>query len=346
MAGLKVDALLVTDINNVFYLSGFTGSTAAVLVTGDSSTILVDPRYSVQARKECPQTEVRDFSNMSLCKAASGLIAEAKPGIVGFESDNLTVTAYRDLRKQIDRATKLKGTRGVIGKLRMVKDLHEIELIRLASEISDATFDAVCREVKPGMTEREIAIFIDFTMRKLGASKPGFDTIAAAGPGAAEPHHQPTDAVLEKGQMLKLDFGATRAKYNSDLTRTIFFGEPDAKQREVYQIVLDALLQATAAIAPGKTGKEIDAVARDYITSKGYGDKFGHGLGHSLGIVVHDGPGFSTMSEIILEPGMVITVEPGIYIEGWGGVRIEDDIVVTETGVEVITKAEKGLVVV
>lgn len=343
MAAQGLNALLVTNINNVFYLSGFTGSTAALIVTHQESYVLVDPRYSIQARAECSSTEVRDYTGKSTIAAAADLANEIKTASIGCEADSLTVTSYRAFRKALDTSTKLRTTRGLIERLRRIKDEHEIALIRKAAEIADATFLSVLAEIKPGMSEKDLALLIDSTLRKLGADKEAFDTIAACGPNAACPHASPTDAILKPGQLVKMDFGAAYRKYNSDITRTVCLAEPTAKQREVYQIVLDAQLKAIAAVAPGKPGKEIDAVARDYIASKGYGDNFGHGLGHALGIEVHDGPGFSTMNDITLEPGMVITVEPGIYIEDWGGVRIEDDVLVTETGVEVITKAPKEL---
>ena len=191
------------------------------------------------------------------------------------------------------------------------------------------------------MTEKEVALLIDSTMRQLGADKQGFDTIAAAGPNAACPHHSPTNAVLKAGQLVKLDYGATLNKYNSDITRTICLGNATEEQKKIYRIVLEAQLKAIDAVAPGKTGRQIDAIARDHITSQSYGPNFGHGLGHALGIEVHDGPAFSKTSDITLAPGMVLTVEPGIYIENWGGIRIEDDVLVTDTGVEVITTARK-----
>lgn len=335
--------MLVTNIDNIFYLSGFTGSTAALIVTPTNSYILVDPRYSIQARAECPVTEVVDYAGKSTIAASAEMINRLKPSSVGYEANDLTVASYRDLRKDVDRTISLRAASGWTEKLRAVKDASEIELIREAARIADTTFDAVLGEIRTGMTEKEVAVLIDFTLRKLGADKESFDTIAAAGPNSACPHAHPTDAVLQTGQFLKMDFGAYYKRYASDITRTICLGKPDKKQNEIYSIVLEAQLAAIDAIRPGRTGREIDAVARDYITSRGYGDNFGHGLGHALGIEVHDGPGFSRTSDIVLEPGMVITVEPGIYIEGWGGVRIEDDIVVTGDGVEVLTSATKEL---
>lgn len=338
-----VDALLVTHMPNIFYLSGFTGSTAALVVTPDAAHILVDPRYSLQAGTECKNAQVRDYSGMSPVAAAADLINEIRPSRVGFESNYLSVSAYRELRGRVEKPIGLKATHGIVEKLRQVRDQHEIALIREACRIADAAFEAALREIKPGMTEKEVALLIDWTLRRLGADKEAFETIAACGPNSACPHASPTDAVLEAGLLLKLDFGARRHGYNSDITRTICLGEPNEKQREVYEIVLEAQRRAIDAIAPGKLGREIDAVARDYISSKGYGDRFGHGLGHQLGIEVHDGPGLSQNSDLVLQPGNVLTVEPGIYIPGWGGVRIEDDVLVTENGAEVLTTSPKRL---
>jgi Xaa-Pro aminopeptidase len=344
MSERGLDGLLVTNMPNVFYLSGFTGSTAALVVTGDSAYILLDPRYSIQGRRECERLEVRDYTGIPTIEAAAELINDLKLGVVGYESENLTVASLRKLRRTVRPHVKLRSTVGKVEKLRSVKDAHEMTLIKHACRIVDSTFETVVNEVKPGMTENEIALLIDSTMRRLGAAHEGFSTIAAAGPNSACPHHSPTDAILKTGLFLKMDYGAEYQRYNSDITRTIFIGEPTPKHREVYQIVLDAQMKAIDAIAPGKTGREIDAIAREYIASKGYGDNFGHGLGHALGIDVHDGPGFSKTSDVVLEPGMVMTVEPGIYIEGWGGVRIEDDVLITETGFEVLTFARKDLV--
>ncbi len=337
----SIEALLVTHIPNVFYLSGFTGSTAALLVFGEESYILVDPRYSIQARAECKQAHVRDYSGISLIRAAADLVNEIGPARVGFESEHLTVSNYRDLRRHVEKPAKLRSTRGLVEKLRRVKDKQEIALIRKACGIADAAFETVLPSIKPGMTEKDVALLIDNTLRKMGADKEAFETIAACGPNAACPHASPTDAVLGHHQLLKLDFGARHRGYNSDITRTICLARPVAKQREVYEIVLEAQRLAIEAIAPGRSGKEIDTVARAYIASEGYGDNFGHGLGHQLGIEVHDGPGLSQTSDLILAPGNVLTVEPGIYIEGWGGVRIEDNVLVTQSGCEVLTAAPK-----
>lgn len=339
-----IDALLVTRIQNIFYLSGFTGSTAALIVTSKDCRILVDPRYSVQARRECLNAQVHDYFGKSTIAAAAELANELGITRLGYEADHLTVSSFRDLRKNIRADIKLRSTRNMVENLRRIKDEHEIGLTRRAAAIADQAYASIIGEIKSGMSEKDVALMIDFTLRKLGADKEAFETIAAAGPNSACPHASPTDAVLKPGQFLKMDFGARYKHYNSDITRTVCLGEASDRQCKVYQIVLDAQLKAIEAIAPGKLGKDIDAVAREYIASMGYGENFGHGLGHALGIDVHDGVGFSTTSDVVLEPGMVLTVEPGIYIEGWGGVRIEDDVIVTETGAEVITASPKQLV--
>lgn len=343
MAARKLDAMLITSITNVFYLSGFTGSTAAVAVTEDDSYILVDPRYSIQARAECPETIVRDYTGKSTIAAAADLINELAPGTAGYEAQHVTVAGFRELKKLTRSGISLRATGGMVEQLRRTKDASEIALIEDAVRIADAAFDVVVRELRHGMTERQVALLIDSTLRTLGADRESFPTIAASGLNSACPHASPTDAILKPHSFLTMDFGAAYKHYCSDITRTVCIGTPTAKQREVYQVVLDAQLAAIDAIRPGLPGKDVDAVARDYIASRGYGDCFGHGLGHALGIEVHDGPAFSKSSDAVLEPGMVVTVEPGIYIEGWGGVRTEDDVVVTEDGARILTGATKEL---
>lgn len=343
IAARNLDTVLITDLSNIFYLTGFTGSTAAVIITETDCHVLVDPRYTVQAKSECASSIVVEYTNKSTISAAAELLNDLNPRKVGFEADDLTVSLYRELRSRVSSSIPMRRTKGYVAQLRTIKDASEIELIQKAAEIADAAFEVIVREVKVGMSEKEVALLVDSTLRQLGADKEAFETIAASGPRAACPHASPTDAILETGSLLKLDYGARYKRYNSDITRTVCMGKLTDKQREIYSIVLEAQMKAIEAIAPDVAGKDIDAVARDYITSKGYGDNFGHGLGHALGILVHDGPAFSRVSDVILQPGMVVTVEPGIYIEGWGGIRIEDDVLVTESGVEIITHATKEL---
>lgn len=341
----NIDALIITNLENIRYVTGFTGSTAIGVITKDRAVILVDSRYILQAKKECSGVEAVLFSG-DWIETVAPIIAESKAERVGFEQDYVTISLHKKMRKAVSKPAKLVGVSRTVEEIRIVKDADEIQTIKRAAAITDECFSHLLEFIKPGMTERDVALEIYLYFYNQDANL-AFGSIVAAGENAAFPHHKTGNDTIKKGQMLKLDFGAMVDGYNADLTRTIFVGNPpDAKQKEIYQIVLDAQMKAIDAIKPGKKGKQIDAVARKYIESKGYGEYFGHGLGHSLGIGVHDGPGFAPTSETVLEPGMVMTVEPGIYIEGWGGVRIEDDILVTEDGCEVLTKSRKDITVI
>lgn len=342
----RIDALLITQLDNIKYISGFSGSTAAVVVTGDRAVIMVDPRYTLQASKEAVGFEIHEYFGIPQTEAAAALVDILAPERLGFEADFMTVSQHERLKKALTKPVKLVPTIDIVSDLRLVKDADEIARIKKAVKIADDCYTHILSFIKPGMKERDLALEIDFTMRRLGADGPSFETIAAAGPNAAFPHAKPGDAKIKVGQFVKMDYGASYKLYSSDITRTVAIGKATQKMKDIYNIVLEAQLRSIAAIKPGLKGEEVDAVARDFITEKGYGENFGHGLGHSLGIAVHDGPGFSKTSDIVLEPGMVMTVEPGIYIEGWGGVRIEDDIVVTEKGCQILTKSTKDLIII
>jgi len=341
----RLDALLLTDLDSVRYLSGFTGSTATVVITPDRAIIFVDSRYVLQAATDCPGFEVKKYSG-EVIKAVSELVNELAPTRLGFEADHVTYSTHRKLRSLTSKSTRLAPTRRLLEPLKLVKEPAEIEKIREAAALADECFSYMLTRIAPGRSERDLAFDIYEFMYKHGADQVAFESIVAAGPHAAFPHFKPTDTPVEPGQMVKLDFGANVRMYNSDITRTVFAGEPDDKQREVYGVVLEAQLRAIDAIKPGAPGKDVDAVAREFIASRGYGDYFGHGLGHSIGMGIHDGPGLSPTSDTVLASGMVMTVEPGIYIEGWGGVRIEDDVLVTDTGAEVLTGSPKDIIVV
>jgi len=337
----RLESLVVTDLSNVFYLSGFTGSTAVLVVTASDVVILVDPRYTIQAGNQCPEARVVEFRGKSQMDAAGGVLNEIKTGKTGFEADNISVASFRSLRHHTDSDISFRGVSGVVRQLRRIKDDKEIALSREAAYITDKAMEYIVPKLVPGVSEQEIELELMIGMRRLGAEREGFDSIIAAGANAACPHASPTDTVIQNNSFVKLDFGACYKHYNGDITRTIPIGDPGDKFREIYAIVLGAQMAAIEAVKPGCTGKEIDQIARQYITSAGYGENFGHGLGHALGIEVHDGPGFSVSSDITVEPGMILTVEPGIYIEGWGGIRIEDDILVTDSGCELLTHYPK-----
>ncbi len=336
----SLEALLITDILNVRYISGFTGSAGVVLATFDSIHLLTDSRYTEQAAEECPGITVSQIQTPWI-HAAQGLIKRLNIRKVGFEDHSLN---YHDWHA-LDSATEasLVPAGDPVARLRWVKDDAEISATREAVRIIDLTFEQVMRVLRPGITERDVAIEIDCSIRKYGAEKEGFDSIVASGPRGALPHGKPTGRKISEGEFVVMDFGALWNGYNSDITRTVLLGNPDDKQSSVYNIVLDAQMSAIDAVRPGIAGKEVDAVAREHIAKSGYGEYFGHGLGHGIGLAVHDGPILSKNSEVILEPGMIVTVEPGIYIPGWGGIRIEDDVLITEHGHEVLTKSPKSL---
>lgn len=339
-----LDAVLITNVSNVFYLTGFTGSTAAAVIDHDAVHILVDPRYSIQARAQCPGAVVVDYTGKTITQAVAEFLADLRPARAGYEADHITVAQFRRLQSVLKGSVKMFSTRGLVEELRSVKDAYEIATIRNAARITDAALQNTLARIGRGMKETEVALTLDTEMRVGGADKQGFDTIAASGPNSACPHAHPTVRALAKGDFLTMDLGARFSGYHADITRTVCLGKPTTKQREVYQVVLDAQLRALESIAPGKRCRDIDSVAREYICAHGYGDCFSHGLGHSIGVQIHEEPRFSQTCDAILQAGMVMTVEPGIYIEGWGGVRIEDDIVVTQTGCEVITKSPKELI--
>ena len=233
----------------------------------------------------------------------------------------------------------------MIEKLRMIKTDDEIRTIRRAAEIADEAFSHILTFIKPGVTELEVSNELEFFMRRLGASESSFDTIVASGKRSALPHGVATGKTIENGDMVTLDFGALYDGYVSDITRTVAVGEPTEELKKIYHIVLEAQMRACSALKPGMTGKEADAVARDYIKDHGYGEAFGHSTGHGIGLEVHEGPGLSFRSDTVLKPGMVVTVEPGIYVPGLGGVRIEDDVLITEDGCELLTSSPKELII-
>jgi Xaa-Pro aminopeptidase len=329
------DALIVTDLINISYISGFTGSTAMLLITRDESLFLTDFRYTGQARRQCPDFTVLDIGKSD---ALGELIAD-RPSIkrLAFESLNVTVARLDGWRNHI-KDINWVPVGGAANNLRMIKDEREIEIIRHAIAIAQDSFALVSPMLVEGTTEAEFALELEFGMRRAGASAAAFDIIVASGANGAFPHHRAGERAFEAGDMVTVDWGAKYNGYCSDITRTVMIGgKIDDKQREIYDIVAKAKELAIESIRPGKTGKEIDTIARDYIASFGYGEYFGHSLGHSLGMDVHDGAGFSQRSDITLAPGMIMTVEPGIYIEGFGGVRLEEDVLINETGCEVLT---------
>jgi Xaa-Pro aminopeptidase len=337
----ELDALLVTKPENMRYLSGFTGGEGALLITPDKAMLLTDFRYYDQVAEEAPDIElVKVEAKVSL--ALKQTLKQLQIKTLGFESTHVSFASYQEWKKAT-RGTKWISTQGVVENMRMVKDNHELELLRKAVAIADQACDYIRSYIRPGMSERQVVWELESHMRTHGAEGVSFGFIVAAGPNGAKPHAVPQDRPIQEGEPIVMDMGARFEGYCSDLTRTICIGEPDEKLQEIYNIVLQAQLAAEEGARAGMTGQEVDALAREVITARGYKEQFGHGLGHGVGLAVHEGPRLNPLSEEVLQPSMVCTIEPGIYISGWGGVRIEDIVVVHENKAEVLSQARKEL---
>jgi len=336
-----VDAFLVSDPANVTYLTGFRGDDSYLLLDQDHLFLVTDSRYTEQAAAEAPQCEIvkRDGSIIKETAKAFGRLGAKSLGI---EAASMSVSSFRDLAEALEGVEPLPK-KGLVEKLREVKDEGEIERIRKAAALADATLTALRGQIVPGMTEREVANRIDFSLREAGARRPSFEPIVAARQRSSLPHAQATDARLAPGDAVLIDWGAERDLYSSDCTRMFFLAAPDARWREVYATVRRAQELAIEAIRAGAGLREVDAVARQHISQAGYGSNFGHGLGHGVGLRVHESPSMNERAEGTLAAGMVVTVEPGIYLPGWGGVRIEDLVVVRQEGAEVLTSLPKEL---
>lgn len=338
-----VEGLMVSKPENRAYLSGFTGSAGILLITERDAFLVTDFRYEEQAAAQAPDFKVVKHG-AQMMESLKELLDSAGVRRIGFERDFVTFGTYEQYRDKL-APVELVPVDGVTEKLRLKKDASEIETIRKAVAIGDEAFNHILKFIEPGQREEDIALELEFAMRKAGAQGRSFDIIVASGPRSSLPHGVASDRVVQDGEFIEMDFGCVYRGYCSDMTRTVVLGEPDEKQREIYEIVLEAQLAALDAARPGITGTELDAVARKIIADRGYGENFGHGLGHGVGRVIHEGPRVSLQGDQILEPGMVVTIEPGIYIPGWGGVRIEDMVVITETGREVLTGSPKELIV-
>ncbi|ORW87910.1 X-Pro dipeptidase [Mycobacterium sp. IEC1808] len=349
-----LDAMLVTDLVNVRYLSGFSGSNGALLVFADDRepVLATDGRYRTQAAEQAPDLEVA--IERAVGRYLAGRAADAAVGKLGFESNVVTVDGFDALTGEIEEhkaSTELVRAAGTVEALREVKDAGEVALLRLACEAADAALaDLVARGgLRPGRTEREVSRELESLMFDHGADAISFETIVAAGPNSAIPHHRPTDAVLADGDFVKIDFGALVAGYHSDMTRTFVLGKAADWQLEIYQLVADAQRAGREALKPGANLREVDGAARKLIADAGYGEQFGHGLGHGVGLQIHEAPGIGATSAGTLLAGSVVTVEPGVYLPGKGGVRIEDTLVVPDGadghGPELLTRFPKELAV-
>ena len=336
-----LDALLVYQPENRHYLSSFTGSEAMLLVTQDRAVLATDSRYWEQAEREAPEFSLFKVKTRYVMEMTDLLAATGHPKHIGFESTFITVDQLDQLT---DAAPDVEwiATKGLVEDLRLIKDESEIVLMRRAARIADEGFEFLRRTLHPGMTEHEAAWELEAHLRTHGADKIAFDLIVGSGPGGAEPHHHSGSRVIEAGEPIVLDLGARVNGYNSDLTRTICLGQPkDDRFMEIYSIVLRAQEAALNGIRAGMTGIEADKLARDVIVAANYGDNFGHGQGHGVGLAVHEEPRAGRIAEDVLPAGSTLTIEPGIYLPGWGGVRIEDLTLVDKNGVQLLSHASK-----
>ncbi|HLH28647.1 MAG TPA: Xaa-Pro peptidase family protein [Acidimicrobiales bacterium] len=338
-----VDVLYISNLVNVRYLCGFTGSNGSLLIGREGAWFLTDGRYREQAPGEVSGAAIEVYTLPDQLGATLGRVGdELGAKRVGFEADHVAVSAAQRLGTHFPSA-ELVPTSGLVEDLRRVKEPAELDRIRRAAELADAGVAYIIGKARPGVTERELAIDLESYMRREGAEAVSFPSIVAAAERSAMPHAHPTSRTVETGRFLLFDLGCIFEGYCSDLTRTVVVGQADDRHREIYALVAAAQQAGLDALAAGKTGAEVDGAAREVIVAAGYGEEFGHSLGHGVGLDIHEAPTLRSTSADVLEPGHVVTVEPGVYLPGWGGVRIEDLTVVTSGGAEVLSHATKEL---
>ncbi len=331
----RINSLLLTDFVNVGYITGFTGGDSFALITPKHRYVITDPRYTEQAGKQAPHFEIITRKG-EMSQAVSKLVRKHRLKALSFESAGLSYELFQTYKKVLS-GVHLKPEKPLVQKLRCIKEPREVRMIRKAVDVAQKAMRRVRKIIRPGIRENELAAEVEYQMRLLGGDRKAFDTIVASGKNSSMPHAQCTDRRLRFGEAVTIDWGAQRGSYNSDLTRVFFIGKIKPLFGKIYEIVLGAQRAAIKAVRPGVSAQEIDGVARDYISKNGYGKWFAHALGHGLGLEVHEAPRIGQKINTALEPGMVFTVEPGIYLPGRGGVRIEDDVLVTAGGCEVLS---------
>ncbi|MGE4282245.1 MAG: M24 family metallopeptidase [Clostridia bacterium] len=340
----KMDAMLITSPISRTYITGFIGTAGYGVVTQSDAFLFTDSRYTQQAKEQAIFFHVMEFQGNPY-DAVNALVKENNIKVLGFEDKDVTYSQFEQLKNKIV-VEQFYSVGDLIEQQRKIKDEQEIKKIREAARIADLAFAHILKYIKAGMTEYEVALELEIFMRRNGAKGLSFDTVAASGTRSSLPHGIASAKKIECGDLLTLDFGCIFEGYCSDMTRTIGIGKLNEEQKRIYHIVLEAQIKALDVIKPGKTGKEVDQIARDIISGFGYGDHFGHGLGHGVGLEIHEAPRLSITGEEELKPGMVVTVEPGIYIEGFGGVRIEDMVLIIGDGIDNFTSSNKGLLVI
>lgn len=339
----NLDAVLIEQRENYFYLSGFSGTSAQLLITSKETILFTDFRYIEQAEKQAP-----DYEIVRLKGRFSAVFSEYLKNMglinIGFEGSNTPYDRIVEYRENNSFVEFISITEELLS-LRIIKDQSEIDALKRSVDIADSAFEHVLTVIRPGVTEMEIAAELEYHMKKQGATGPSFETIVASGERAALPHGTASLKRVQTGEVITMDYGALCNGYCSDITRTVFLGKPDKVLSKIYNIVLSAQLEAEKGAVKGKQGVEIDNIAREIILKAGYGEYFGHGLGHGVGIEIHEEPRLSLSGSKVMDNGMVVTVEPGIYITGLGGVRIEDMIVINDNNPIILTKARKDLIV-
>ena len=334
-------AYLLTNRHDHYYLAGFSGEDSALLVTKNAVWVISDGRFEESIRNECPWARVA-LRKGQLPEEIGNVCRRLGLRRLAVQTDHLSLDTHAAIRKAV-RPTRLVKAPPIANDMRLCKDAVELKGMAEAIRVAEEAFRAACRSIRIGQTERELAARLEYEMARRGSTGPAFPSIIAEGPNAALPHAVPGGRKVRRGSAILFDWGATVGFYRSDLTRVVFIGTIAPKMRAIYEITLEAQRKAIEAIRPGRRMCDVDAVARDYIAQAGFGKQFGHGLGHGLGLDVHEPPALSWRSDKKLEPGMVVTVEPGIYVPGTGGVRIEDDVLVTAAGCRVLTHLPKDI---
>ena len=338
----NLDGLVITNPYNRRYMTGFTGTAGVVLITNSRALFITDFRYTQQAEDQVPSFDIIEHKE-GVIKEIANQVEKSAIKRLGFEKNDLTYAIYEQYEQAIK--TELIPVEGLVEKLRIIKTDEELSVMKEAARIADAAFDHILTVIKPGVTEIEVSNELEFFMRKQGATSSSFDIIVASGYRSALPHGVASEKKIKKGELVTLDFGALYKGYCSDITRTVAVGEISDELEKIYDTVLQAQLKGVEGIKAGITGREADALTRDYIKEEGFGEYFGHSTGHGLGLEVHEGPGLSFRTDQVLEPGMVVTVEPGIYVPNVGGCRIEDDIIITKDGNERLNHSPKELII-
>jgi Xaa-Pro aminopeptidase len=336
LKGKKVDAFLAISLDNIFYLTGFTGSSGILYVGKNDATLFTDSRYSLQTKTEVKEAKVAIYENK---KQFLDNLKKLKGNLIGFTSNNITHRQYNSFKKNL-KGSKLKDLGAVIEGLRQIKDQHELKIIKSAIKKAEKSLDETFLTLKEGDSELDIKNRLEGRIRENGCEKESFDTIVVAGRNSALIHGRPSTKKIKKGDLLLIDYGVRYKNYCTDKTCTVVLGEPKVRQRKIFDIVMEAKRCAIAGLKDGVSSKHIYSLAMDYINKNGYGKYFLHGLGHGVGIQVHEPPMLSPVVDSILKEGMIITIEPGIYIENFGGIRLEDMVYITKTGSKILTKSQ------